>query len=285
MALVFVLSLRSIKASVRVDLTLLGFEIVVFSVLAIISIVKGGSGNTLHYFTPGASSKGVSGVGLGAVFGVLSFIGFESAAVLGEESRNPRRNIPTAVIGARSSSASSTSFRCTPCRPITTSTTRRRSRRSSTTRRRFHVARRYASWMTNIIDIAGVFGLFSCFLAVQNATVRVIFSMGRDKVLPGRLGAVHKRFHSPFVAIFLTALSIAAGIGLSAWLGSADRRLRLDRLDRHRRDYPRLDMLANVGLIRFFWRDPERSILKHVVAPILGIVALAYPLWSTAKPG
>jgi amino acid transporter len=287
MSFVYVLSLRSIKASVRVDLTLLGFEMLVFSILAVIAIVKGGNGNTLHYFSPGASSKGVSGVGLGAVFGILSFIGFESAAVLGEETRNPRRSIPTAVIGATviigvfyvfqmyalsagshlNSASGLKSFLADPT-PFPA------------------LARRYASWMTNIIDIAGVLGLFSCFLAVQNATVRVIFSMGRDKVLPGVLGSVHKRFHSPYMAIYtLTGLSIAAGIGLSAWLGSGLTDVYGWTGSIGTVAIVLVYMLANVGLIKFFWRDPERSILKHVVAPILGIIFLAYPLYSTAKPG
>ena len=286
MGLVFVLSIGSIKASVRVDLALLAAEILVFSVLAIIAISKAGNGNTLHYFTPGASSKGVSGVGLGAVFGVLSFVGFESAAVLGEETRRPRRYIPMAVIGATviigvfyvfqmyALAAGShlnnphglTAF-LADATPFPT------------------LAHRYASWMINIINIAAVFGLFSCFLAVQNATVRVIFSMGRDKVLPGVLGKVHKRFHSPHVAIYaITALSIGAGLGLTAWLGSGLTDVYGWTGSLGTVAVILVYMLANVALIRFFWRDSERNIFKHVVAPIIGIVALAYPLWNTVKP-
>jgi amino acid transporter len=287
MALVFGLSLRSIKASVRVDLTLLGIEMVVFTLLAIIAIAKAGNGNTLHYFSSGASSQGLSGIGLGAVFGVLSFIGFESAAVLGEESRNPRRNIPTAVIGATviigvfyvfmmyalsagyhlNNPAQLKAFIADPT-PFPT------------------IAHRYANWMTNIIDIAAVFGLFSCFLAVQNATVRVIFSMGRDRVLPGMLGKVHDRFHSPYTAIYaLTGFSIVVGIGLSAWLGSGLTDVYGWTGSLGTVAIILVYMLANIGLIRFFWRDPERSILRHVVAPVLGVAALGYPLYSVAKPG
>jgi len=44
-------------------------------------------------------------------------------------------------------------------------------------------------------------------------------------------------------------------------------------------------ILANVALIRFFRSDPERSLWKHVVAPAVGVVALAYPLYYVAKPG
>ena len=36
-------------------------------------------------------------MGFGMVFSVLSFGGFEGAATLGEETHNPRRNIPIAL--------------------------------------------------------------------------------------------------------------------------------------------------------------------------------------------
>ena len=287
MGLVLLLSLRSIKTSVRVDLTLLGIEMVVFLLLAVIAIAKAGSGNSLHYFSPNASSTGLTGIGLGAVFGVLSFIGFESAAVLGEESRNPRKNIPRAVFGATviigvfyvfmmyalsagshlNTASGLKTFIADPT-PFPT------------------LATRYASWMTQIIDIAAVFGLFSCFLAVQNATVRVIFSMGRDGVLPTALGRVHKSFHSPYAAIYaLTAFSVVAGIGLTMWLGSGLTDVYGWTGSLGTVAVVIVYMLANIGLIRFFWRDPERSVMRHIVAPILGILALGYPLYSVGKPG
>ena len=36
---------------------------------------------------------------LGAVFGILAFVGFEGAATMGEEAREPRRTIPKAIFG------------------------------------------------------------------------------------------------------------------------------------------------------------------------------------------
>lgn len=286
MGLIFVFSLRSIKTSVRIDLSLLTFEIVVFLTLAVIAIAKAGSANTLHYFTPSATSGGVKDVGLAAVFGILSFIGFESAATLGEESRNPRRNIPLAVGGATliigvfyvfmmyalsagyglNSAANMKAF-VADGSPFAT------------------IATKDASWMTQIIDIAGVLGLFSCFLAVQNATVRVIFSMGRDKVLPGWLGQVHSRFHSPYTAIYaLTSISVVAGILLSVWLGSSLTDVYGWTGTIGTVAIVIVYMLACIGLIKFFWRDPERNIFLHVICPILGIVCLGYPLWVNVKP-
>ncbi len=287
MALVFALSITSIKASVRVDLALLGFEMIVFVVLGVIAIARAGDGNTIHYFSTTASPKGVSGVGLGVIFGILSFVGFESAAVLGEETRNARRAIPRAVFGAiivigafyvfmmyalaagyhLNNPTQMKAFLNDPT-PFPT------------------IAHRYAGGMVQIIDIAAVLGLFSCFLAVQNATVRVLFSMGRDRVLPHPLGWVHHRFHSPYMAIYgLTALSVGAGLGLAAWLGNGLTDVYGWTGSIGTVAVILVYMLANLALIRFFYRDPERSVVKHIVVPILGITALAYPLYSTAKPG
>ena len=100
MAIVAVLSWRSIKASVQVDLTLLCIEVAAFLLLAIIAIARAGDGNSAVVFTPAASPTGIPGVGLGVVFGILSFIGFDAAATLGEETKNPKRNVPLAVGGA-----------------------------------------------------------------------------------------------------------------------------------------------------------------------------------------
>jgi amino acid transporter len=287
MGLVFALSIRSIKASVRVDLMLLGFEMVVFLVLAVIAIAKAGDGNTLHYFTPSASPDGVKGAALGAVFGILSFVGFEAAAVLGEETRNARKNIPRAVFGAMAiigvfyifmmyaltagyhlnDPAQLKAF-LGDATPFPT------------------LADRYASWMTQIIEIAAILGLFSCMLAVQNATVRVIYSMGRDGVLPPALGRIHHSWRSPYAAIYtVTGLSIVAGILLSAWLGSGLTDVYGWTGSLGTVAVILVYIMANLALIRFFARDPERNVWRHVVAPVAGIVALAYPLYYVAKPG
>src|SRR5215831_2555163 len=44
-------------------------------------------------------NNGWSGIGYAIVFSILSFAGFEGAATLGEELRNPLRNIPVAILG------------------------------------------------------------------------------------------------------------------------------------------------------------------------------------------
>ena len=63
-------------------------------------MANAGDGNSTRLYSFSGSAGGFSGVGLGVVFGVLSFVGFDAAATLGEETKNPRRNVPLAVGGA-----------------------------------------------------------------------------------------------------------------------------------------------------------------------------------------
>ena len=49
-------------------------------------------------FTPSANFNSWIGLGFGMVFSILSFAGFEGAATLGEETVNPRRSIPVALL-------------------------------------------------------------------------------------------------------------------------------------------------------------------------------------------
>jgi amino acid transporter len=287
MAIVVVLSVRSIKTSVQVDLTLLTVEVIVFFLLATIAIAKAGSGNSWAAFNPGSAPTGFSGVGLGVVFGILSFIGFDAAAVLGEESREPRRVIPLAVGGSvigvgvfyvyvmygltagyhLNDPTHMTAF-LKDGTPFVT------------------LAHQYAPWLEQIVDLCAIAGLFSAFLALQNTTVRVLFSMGREGALPGALGRVHARFHSPYIAIYtLTAFTIIVGLAGGAWLGPGATGLYGFTGSIGTVGVVLVYILCNIALIRYFNKRDDRNVVYHVVAPILGCLGLLYPLWVVVAPG
>ena len=65
-------------------------------------VAKGGQGgNTLTMFDPGQTSLfgfANGGVFGGVLLGILLFVGFEAAASIGEESHDPHRSIPRAVL-------------------------------------------------------------------------------------------------------------------------------------------------------------------------------------------
>jgi amino acid transporter len=287
MVIVMVLSIRSIKASVQVDLALLCVEVFVFLLLAIIAIAKAGDSNTLAVFTPTASPNGFAGVGLGVVFGILSFVGFDAAATLGEETKNPKRSVPLAVGGALvfvglfyvfvmyaltvgyglNNPANLKAF-LSDANPIVTLT------------------HRDAPWLEQILDLCAIAGIFSCLLAIHNTTTRIIFSMGRDRVLPPGLGSVHPRWFSPYNAIIVqTIFTLIVGFGTGFWLGPGATGAYGFTGAIGTVAVVIVYMLSNIALVRYFFRLPERNIFLHVVLPILGVLALAYPLWSTGAPG
>ena len=99
---VFALTYYGIKLSARASMLLGAIEIVIILALSITMIVTVGPHNDFRVFTPiysvESSLGGLTGIFQGMVFAFLAFVGFETAAPLGEETHNPKRNIPRAVI-------------------------------------------------------------------------------------------------------------------------------------------------------------------------------------------
>ncbi|HEX3303931.1 MAG TPA: APC family permease, partial [Thermomicrobiales bacterium] len=90
-----------VSRSARVILAFLVFEVGVFTALFLTIIVKGGTdGNTLAPFNPGNSLTGTSGIAYGVLWAFWMFFGFEAAGTLGEETKDPRRNVPRALFAA-----------------------------------------------------------------------------------------------------------------------------------------------------------------------------------------
>src|SRR5258708_5046423 len=101
-AISFSLTYFGIKISADVGIILGAIEICVFLVLSIWLIITAGRSNTLATFNPASSFQsglgGWQGVLFGMLFVFLAFSGFESSATLGEETRNPRRTVPRAIL-------------------------------------------------------------------------------------------------------------------------------------------------------------------------------------------
>src|SRR5204863_530158 len=102
-ALIWIVAYSDVKFATR---SLLAIEAVSVTLILILIVwiyakVIGGSAPNGQHFTLKPFSP-PHGVGIGAiafasVFGFLSWAGFEGAAALGEETNNPRRNIPLAI--------------------------------------------------------------------------------------------------------------------------------------------------------------------------------------------
>ncbi len=98
LAAVFAFNHFGVQTTTRVQLILTAVAVLPILVLAVAIIVAGGAnGNTLEVFNP--SGQYVGNLFQGVLFAITLFIGFEASASLSEETNNPKRTIPIAVIG------------------------------------------------------------------------------------------------------------------------------------------------------------------------------------------
>jgi len=88
---------RPARTSSRTMLIIEGVSVAAIVILSFVILARGGAhGVSLAAFVP--NTHAFAGLGLATVFSLLSFAGFEGAAVLGAESIDPKRTIPRALI-------------------------------------------------------------------------------------------------------------------------------------------------------------------------------------------
>ncbi|WP_156529263.1 amino acid permease, partial [Gordonia sp. 852002-10350_SCH5691597] len=70
-----------------------------------------------------------------------------------------------------------------------------------------------------ILDIGIATSFFACALASVNALVRVLFTLGRERVVPEAFGRTHRRFHTPAVATVWAMAIVTLGPLVFLWCG------------------------------------------------------------------
>jgi amino acid transporter len=216
------LAYQNMRLAARVMLVLETVSVVAIIVLGVIvlhAVAKTG-GLSAAPFVPDPSS-GWSGVGYGMVFAVLSFAGFEGAATLGEETGDPNRSIPIAVLGTVilagafyvfASYVQVVGFGLGNMKALASD-----SAPLNTLALRFG-SRNFAI----VLDLAAAISAFSCVLGSLSAASRMLFALGRAGLAPV-LGRVHERHGTPGLAVLTVgAISIAAVVLWAPFAGVAD---------------------------------------------------------------
>lgn len=274
------LSLRGINGSLRTALVLFFAEVVVILVLSAVVLAKGGAhGLSVLPLLPSESTHGLSGLALGMVFGILSFVGFEAVTTLGEEVRDPRRNVPRGIYLSLLSVGVIYLF-CTYAEMVGFGADGL-TRLVADTAPFSTLADTYAPWLKLLVGLAGMSSIFAVTMNSNNGVVRIVYAMGREGLLPRMMSRVHPVHRTPTVAIWTlagVAVVLTYGIGLLSgpfntyvYLGSV---LTLAIIPVY--------MLTSVACIRHF--AGNRSWWRHVVLPIVGIVLLLIPVYGQVYP-
>jgi amino acid transporter len=275
--IVFVFGWFGIRLSTGAG-TILGlFEILVFAALAV-TLIAQADNNTLSVFGTGFATaegfSGLSGVIAGSVYTILAFIGFEAAAPLAEEAKDPRRTVRLAVV-----------YSCLLIGLFYVLTTYAAAVYFGPERfAEFPTSGDGNPWDALARAVWGA-GWVLVFLAVANSAIananasanaatRTWFAMGRIRLLPRALEHVNPRWRSPDVAV---VTQLVVGVVVSVWLG-----LRYEPLTAFAlvgtivtAVIIAIYMVVNLACLVFYLRERRDQFnpLLHGLVPLLGIAA------------
>jgi len=206
-----------VRLAIRGVLALAILSAIPLAFLALAIIVQGGvDGNTLAPFDPGETSWTATFNGI--LFAVTLFSGFEAAASIGEETAEPRRSIPRAVVGTVAISAAFYLL-LTYAATIGFGAAAAGQERWGGPSPMGDLATEYVgSGLATVIDLVIVLDAISVAIAFVVAASRVFFALGRDRLLP-RPMAVVSRHNTPLGG---NAVILAAGIAAILYAGLAD---------------------------------------------------------------
>jgi len=264
----------------------------VLVVVSVAALIKNGGHLSAVPFEPSHITNGFSGLAAGFPLAVYLFIGWENSAALAEETDNPRRNVPRAVYLSIAlmlvgyilyAYATATGFKYSVVAL------------NSALIPFINVSHDVASWLALIAWIAGITSTLGVLISAVNSQCRLIFNAGREGLLPRWLGQVHPTRRTPVNAIF-TFIAIATAI-IAVWAllhligGDSGSMSALNFFVESSTMGTILILvvyfLSNLALPFYYrkYRPQEFNILKHAVLPVLGMIAIAVPVYYLVKPG
>ena len=174
------LNIIGLKVADKANLVLMALQFLVIALFigfAVAHMVSRHGGGSLLSVTPFSGTGGFPAIAAGAAIAAYSFLGFDAVSTLTEDTKNPQRNIPRAImLVALIGGALFAAF-----------------------------------FVTGLI-----IGQFTSGLAAQASVSRLLYAMGRDSVLPKKFfGKLSPRFFTPVFNIVLCGLIGLGAVFLS----------------------------------------------------------------------
>lgn len=271
------LGYRNIELSSRVLGILLTAEIAIVIVLDIVIVARGGDGGLSGGIVdPGAVFSG--SVGIGLLFAIISYVGFEATAIFRDEAHTPHRTIPRATYAALI--LIGVFYAVTSWALISGWGDQKAVQQATDAGGTFlgDTAARYLGTVgADVITVLYFTSLFACILAFHNVASRYLFALSQRDVLPGQLSRPHPRHSSPHRASLWISLVVAVSVLAAVVFG----------LDPAAQFYTWfagattvgvvvLMIATSVAVLRFFAKDRRgHSPWRVWVAPGLGLLGLA----------
>ena len=283
LAVVTVFTLFGIALSVRAMLVLGGLEVGIFLALGLSGLFSPGPGGfNASSFNP-SHLQNFNSLYLGVIFTILALSGFEAVAPISEETENPRRNLPIVIVG---STVLVASFYALVNWGVLVGqgTTSVAAGNFTVSDQVFDLARRLWGGAWLLVLFATVNSALAVAIAIQNASTRVFFSMGRIGALPRWLAYVHPRWRTPWNAILgLTAVTIVLAMVLGSWIGPVNQFGMIGIVQTI--GLIIVYCMGNIGATIYYSREKRQEFnwLLHALIPVATSVALIWVLWKTVE--
>jgi amino acid transporter len=210
----------------------------------------------------------------GLILATFSFVGFESAAALGAEAKNPLRTIPKAIMGTTILSGAFFVF-CAYAE-VSAFSGRIDILTNSSAPLQLLAHLKGAPWIAPLLTAGALVSFFACTLACITAAARTTMMLSANGSLPAQLSRAHGKNQTPHVAV------IAGGIATLAPAAA----LLLGRVSAFDL-YGWLATIATFGFVTAYilvvaaavvrmWRRKRLSLLSGSV----GLVTIAFLIWA-----
>jgi amino acid transporter len=240
---------------------------------------------TLAPFKFSNLSGGLAGLGAGFPLAIYLFIGWENSATLAEETENPRRDIPRALITC----TLAIGFFYIFLAYATAVGFKMDAHALGDSRLPFIDGLRVsAPGLLLVAYIAGITSILGSLIGLVNSQARILFNSGREGLLPEFLGKIHPQHKTPHRALWiflLIAVGLILGFGLLGGVAPMDYFGFAGTLG----TIPIVltYMLTNLALPVYVVRyhRGEMNVFRHFVLPIAGTLVMLLPLWGLIQPG
>lgn len=295
--LVTILNILGIKVVARMNFIIIAFQFIFlafFLTLFFTSIARDGAPSLLAPFY--SENMRIGAIVSGAAILCLSFLGFDAVSTLSEETKNPKRDIPRAIM------------LCTVFGGLIFILSAWAGHIVFPDWQAFAdpdaaavevMDKAGGAFMVSFFTAAYMTGTFASTMAAQASVSRILYAMGRDRVLPYALfGTVHRTLGTPVRAtIFVGLISLIALIidlelaasmisfgALAAFSFvnlSVIKTYLIDQGKTQGFDLLRYGLLPGFGFLLTIWLWTGLSTLTFIVGFIWMAIGFAYLLYLT----
>lgn len=256
---------------------LLGETAIVLAIdLAIVFTHGNGHGFTVEPFSP--SQILMPGLGIGLIFAICAFLGFEATAIFAEEARDPVRTIPRATYLAVAGIMLFYAFSAWAIIQAYGVTGAMEMAARDPANLWLKVCEQLlGSSASALMNVLVLTSMFAAILAFHNSITRYLFAMGRENLLWSGLARTHGVHQSPHIAGRVQSLAALVCMGAFAAFGQ----------DPYLVIYSWMAALSTIGMIAvqvlaslavigFFWKDRRgTSLWQRLLAPAASTLCLA----------